>query len=280
MKPMDIGVMMGVGENPLERLQRVKAMEVPTVQMGAPGEDFMTGQPLADLKAAIKQTGIEVTTVFCGFPGEHYADIPTVRRTVGLVPPATRADRLERTQRISDFARSLGVDSISMHIGFVPEDPANPGYAEVVKAAQQVCDYCAKQGQSFRLETGQETGECLKRFIENVARPNLGVNFDPANMILYGSGEPIAALELVGKHVQGVHCKDGKWPTEKDQLGHEVPLGQGEVGIERFVQTLWKVGYRGALTIEREISGEQQLQDIMAAKKLLEGIRAKVMGAG
>jgi len=278
METMAIGVMLGVGENPLERLEKVKGMGVPTVQMGAPGDEFMTGERLEELKAAIKQTGIEVTTVFAGFAGEHYNDIPTVRRTVGLVPPETRPERMERTRRIADFAKALGVDSISMHIGFVPEDVGNPIYADVVKAAQEVCDYCAGQGQDFRLETGQETGECLKRFIGDVGRANLKVNFDPANMILYGSGEPIAALELVGEYVGGVHCKDGTWPTEKDQLGKEMPLGQGEVGIERFVETLWKVGYRGPLTIEREISGEQQTRDIMAAVKLLEGIRAKVMG--
>jgi sugar phosphate isomerase/epimerase len=187
---------------------------------------------------------------------------------------------VDESLTLSQVTQALGVNSISMHIGFVPEDTSNPVYAEVVAAAQKVCDYCHGLDQQFRLETGQETGECLKRFIGDVARPNLRVNFDPANMILYGSGEPIAALELVGKWVGGVHCKDGKWPTEKDQLGHEMPLGQGDVGIERFVQTLWKVGYRGALTIEREISGEQQLKDIMAAKKLLEGIRAEVMAAG
>jgi sugar phosphate isomerase/epimerase len=278
MEQMPIGVMLGVGENPEERLRRVKEMGIPTVQMGCPPQQWWSGEKFEQLKKAIAESGITVTTVFMGFPGEGYADIPTVRRTVGLVPPETRAQRLESAFKIVDFAAAIGVKRAAAHIGFVPEDEKDPLYAEVIEAARKVADRCKSKGLVFALETGQETGPTLKRFIGDLNRDNIRVNFDPANMILYGSGEPIAALKIVGQWVDGVHCKDGKWPTEGGKLGHEMPLGEGEVGIENFVKTLVEIGYRGPLTIEREISGEQQARDIMKAKTLLEGLRKKYLG--
>jgi sugar phosphate isomerase/epimerase len=102
------------------------------------------------------------------------------------------------------------------------------------------------------------------------------VNFDPANMIMYGTGDPIAALKVLAPWVKGVHCKDGVWPKASGGLGEERPLGQGEVGIERFLETLKEVGYEGPVTIEREVPGEQQMQDFLAGKKLLDGIKAKL----
>ena len=142
----------------------------------------------------------------------------------------------------------------------------------------EFADYLKGNGQKLSLETGQETGPTLLRFLHDLGRDNVGVNFDPANMILYGSGDPIAALRLVGQYVIGCHCKDGVPPTEPDQLGTEMPLGQGDVGIERFIRTLHELGYTGPLTIEREITGDQQKADIIEARALLEEIRARVLG--
>jgi len=273
MEPLALGVMLGVGENPRESLRKVRDLGVPTAQLGCPPEKYLAGEGRDQLKQMIADSGVEITTVFCGYEGESYADIPTVRRTVGLVPKDTRAQRIEKTRAIIDFARDLGVQNVAAHIGFIYDDPAEPDYAELVRVLQGICDYAAANGQNFCLETGQEKAETLLRFINDVDRPNLKVNFDPANMILYGSGEPIAALKLLGKYVVGVHCKDGTWPTEKDQLGREEPLGKGDVGIDRFVATLKEIGYKGALTIEREISGEKQLADIKAAIELLESLK-------
>ena len=115
----------------------------------------------------------------------------------------------------------------------------------------------------------------MRRFIDDVDRDNLRVNFDPANMILYGNDQPIPALDLLGRWVDGVHCKDGRWPTEPNQLGHETPLGEGDVDIPRWIEKLISIGFRGPLTIEREISGEEQRRDILKAKALLEGLIAK-----
>ena len=279
MDPLPLGVMLGVGENPLERLRHVQEMGFPTVQMGVPPPAFQTEEAKAEIRRALAETGIVVTTVFCGFPGESYADIPTVRRTVGLVPKETRPERMRLAEGIAQFAKDIGSPRIAIHIGFVPEDRDDPEYAACVEALQRLADIARARGLQVALETGQETAPTLRQFILDSRRGNVRVNFDPANMILYGSGDPIEALDHVGVWVVGTHCKDGKWPTEQGQLGHETPLGQGDVGIETFVTKLWALGYRGPLTIEREITGEQQTRDILMAKELLEGIRAKVLAS-
>lgn len=277
LEPMAIGVMLGVGESPEESLKKVLDVGVRCAQMGRPPDAWLKPAKAAELKKMIRKSGITITTVFCGFDGERYDDIPTVQQTVGFVPKATRAARVKKARQIADFAKILGVKNVAAHVGFVPEDHADPDYKAIVQTVGKFADYLKKNGQRLCLETGQETGPCLLRFIKDMKRSNVRVNFDPANMILYDSGEPIPALKLVGKYVAGVHAKDGIWPTEKDKLGTEVPLGKGKVNIPRFVQTLADLGYRGPLTIEREITGDQQKKDIIKARKLLERIRAKVL---
>ena len=242
----------------------VKDLGIPSIQLHAPHQANRTKETADAFLAKCSDAGVTVTCVFGGFEGESYADIPTTVRTVGLVPEETRAARVQEMKEISDFAKLLGVDAVGLHIGFVPED---------VKA----------NGQNLHLETGQETADHLLHFIDDVARDNLYINFDPANMILYGTGEPIEALKKVGKHVRSVHCKDGTWAPEgrrgKD-WGCEVALGEGDVGMEAYLQTLKDIGYDGPLTIEREIPEDpvQQKADIGKAVSLLEELRSKVLG--
>jgi len=196
---------------------------------------------------------------------------------VGFIPASTRAERERRTYEISDFAAALGVGSIACHIGFVPEDKTHPDYVAVRDLVRRICDYAAKHNQSFALETGQEPAHVLLEFLKDVGRPNLGINFDPANMILYGTGDPIEALEVLAPHVLSVHCKDGDWPP-KDKpgaLGTEQPLGKGSVGIERFVAKLKQIGFRGPLNIEREVEDpDQRRRDILEAVELLRKLAA------
>ena len=212
------------------------------------------------MKTALETAGLTLVTVFAAYEGENYSDIPAVARTVGFVPPETRAERLARTLAVSDFAAQLGVPSMACHIGFVPEDAGNADYLAVREMVRQVCDHAARHGQSFALETGQEPAHVLLRFIGDVDRANLRINFDPANLILYGPGEPIAALETLAPLVISVHCKDGDWPAPgvDGALGIERPLGEGSVGIARFVETLRKVGFRGPLNVERETEDQRE----------------------
>ncbi len=252
------------------RLKTASQLGITTAQVLAPPAEQRTPEKTVELQKAFADAGLTITVVFCGFPGESYADIPTVKRTVGLAPAETRAERLAEAKRISDFARRLGVDAIGLHIGFIPEEPDDPNYAPLVETVRELARYCSGNGQHLHLETGQETAETLLRFIKDVDAPNLAVNFDPANMILYGSGEPLPALRLLGRYVRSVHCKDARWSdTPGQEWGVETLLGEGQVNMAAFVAVLDEIGYQGPLTIEREIAGEEQARDIEKGVQLL-----------
>ncbi len=269
---MQIGIMFWAGrDNPAS----IAAFGVHHGQLGIGGDFELSPQAAADYRALLARVEIAPTTVMVAFNGEDYADIPTVQRTVGFIPQATRAEREQRTLAVSDFAAALGVPGIGCHIGFVPEDKSDPDYAGVRDLVRRICDHAATHNQTLALETGQEPAHALLDFFKDVNRPNLGINFDPANMILYGTGDPIEALDLLGPHVISVHCKDGDWPP-KDKpgaLGTERPLGQGSVGIERFLAKLKEIGYRGPLSIERETHDQEaRLRDIEMAVELLRSL--------
>jgi sugar phosphate isomerase/epimerase len=273
---MQIGVMFWAGKDPAETLATLTAMGVQCGQIGIAGDYALAGEA-AKWKQALEAAAFTVVTVFAAYNGESYADIPTVQATVGFIPPATRQEREARTLEISDFAAAIGAPSIACHIGFVPEDHSDPDFLAVRDMVRRICDYAAARGQSFALETGQEPAGTLLAFFRAVDRPNLRINFDPANLILYGSGDPIEALATLGQHVVTVHCKDGDWPPkdQPDALGTEQPLGKGAVGIPRFLEQLRKVGYQGPLCIEREVPDqEQRLADIRMAVGLLQKLTA------
>jgi sugar phosphate isomerase/epimerase len=156
------------------------------------------------------------------------------------------------------------------HLGFVPENPGDPAYRDVVEAVAHIGRRCLANGIHFLFETGQETPVTLRRLIEDTGLPNLGINLDPANLMMYGKANPVDAVRIFGTLIRGVHAKDGGYPVNGRELGAEKPLGQGEVQVDRLIAALRKIGYRGALTIEREIDGEEQIQDIRNAKALLE----------
>jgi L-ribulose-5-phosphate 3-epimerase len=273
---LEIGVLFWAGGPPSETLRQWKSSGVRCGQMGIAGEMPLEGAA-ARWKPALESERFPLVTIVAAYAGESYADVPTVRRTVGFVPPATREERVQRTLALSDFAAQLGVPGIATHIGCLPEDRLSPDYQAVCEAVRRICDYAARHQQTFALETGQESAEALLDFIRRANRSNLRVNFDPANMILYGSGDPIAALGTLAPHVVTVHCKDGDWPPAHPPgaLGEERPLGRGSVGIERFIAKLKEVGYRGPLIIEREAAdAAQRLRDIQMAAGLLQRLAA------
>lgn len=279
LEELQVGVMFWTGgelgiEAPAgEIAASVRALGVSCGQIGLHVPDLDDAAAEA-WRRALDEHGITVVTAWPGFAGESYASIPVCAATVGYVPPATRGERERRTYRVSDFARKLGIPGLAAHVGCLPEDRSDEQYTAVRDLMRRVCDYCAGNGQTFALETGQESAEALKLFLADVDRPNLGVNFDPANMILYGSGDPLEALETVKDHVITVHCKDGVRPEAAGEWGRETPLGGGVVGMDSFIAKLKEIGYRGPLTIEREIVGEQQRADILEAIALLNRLRA------
>jgi sugar phosphate isomerase/epimerase len=260
--------------DPVATLRGVKELGVNCGQLGIAG-DFPLVGTAPEWKAALASEGFHLSTVFAAYVGEDYADIPTVERTVGFIPESTRSERERRTYEVSDFAAAIGCKSIACHIGFVPHDKSHPNYVGVRDLVRRVCDHAAQHGHTFALETGQEPAGVLLDFFRDVDRPNLGINFDPANLILYGTDDPLPALGLLGKHVISVHAKDGEWPpTDKPgALGTEKPLGQGAVNIPRFIEKLREIGYDGQVNIEREgTSPEQWRRDVRAAVTLLKGL--------
>ena len=257
-------------------LDVVRELGVTTVHLHTPHRESRTPERIAAFRHQLEELGVRVTCVFAGFAGESYADIPTVKATVGIVPSATRQERVAELREIGDFAHALGVDTVGLHIGFVPHNADDPDYQEVVALTQDVCRELAERGQKLHLETGQEPAEVLLRFFHDVGSDNLFNNFDPANMILYGIGEPLEAQEQLGPHVRSVHSKDANWSDRPGETwGMEMPLGQGAVGMERFLDTLDKIGYTGPLTIEREIPQEpaRQKEEIGGALSLLRRLK-------
>lgn len=282
LSPWSIGVFTSIDAGLGVHLDVAKELGIPSIQLHAP---HAAGRTPAAAEAFLKKLddyGIELTCVFGGFEGESYADIPTVERTIGLVPVETRVARLKEMKEIADFARILGCDVVGLHLGVVPHDTKSKEYHDVVEVTRQLCDHAAKNEQAVHLETGQETADALLQFIGDMQRPNLFINFDPANMILYGTGEPIEALKKVGKYVRSVHCKDATWSDQPGVTwGAEVPLGKGQVDIGVYLQTLKEIGYAGPLTIEREIPQEPERQkaEIKHAADLLTSLRATLLGS-
>ena len=279
MEKWPLGVFASIDAGLGIQLEVLRELRVPTVQIHAPSPEKRTPREAEDYLARLTEMNIGVTAVFGGFEGESYADIPTVTRTVGLVPPETRSARLAAMKEISDFAKLLGCDVVALHLGFVPHDTSDPIYQEMLPVTRELCDHLKSNGQNLHLETGQESADGLLQFIGDVDRDNLFINFDPANMILYGSGEPIEALRKLGHLVHSVHCKDACWATKPgEEWGEEKRLGDGEVGMETYLRTLDEIGYSGPLTVEREIpqEAERQKDEVGHAIRLLTDLKAKI----
>ncbi|HIE97020.1 MAG TPA: sugar phosphate isomerase/epimerase, partial [Fuerstia sp.] len=233
MSKWPIGVFASVDAGLGVNFDVVKELGIPSIQLHAPHQSTRTQETADAFLAKCADAGVTITCVFGGFEGESYADIETTARTVGLVPEDTRAARVQEMKEISDFARLLGVDTVGLHIGFVPEDTNSDSYKDLLITTRDLLDHVKGNDQNLHLETGQESAEGLLAFIRDVGRDNLFINFDPANMILYGTGEPIAALRQVGEYVRSIHCKDGTWAANPGQeWGAETPLGEGDVGME------------------------------------------------
>ena len=264
---MRLGVVAGFSRDPEAAIKRVHDLGFPTCQLSI--GTFDDGAA-AKLRAAVDKYGVEVTSSIAGGPGPEIYDFYKGPLTIGLAPREYREARIARIKQVSDFAKKAGIPGVQTHCGFLPENPNEALYTETVNAIRTVAQYCKNNGQTFRCETGQETPITLVRAIKDVGLDNVGVNFDVANLILYGKANPVDAVELLGPYIMGVHAKDGLYPTDTKQLGREVPIGQGKVNFPVLIPLLKKAGYRNPLTIEREIEGAKQTEDILASKAYLE----------
>jgi len=263
-------------------LEVARDLKIPSIQLHTPHATGRTPEAAESFLRKLETYDIELTCVFGGFDGESYADIPTVEKTIGLVPLATRSARLVEMKEISDFARLLGCGAIGLHIGVVPHNTQSREYADIVEVTRQLCDHAMHNEQTLNLETGQESADALLQFIGDTKRDNLYINFDPANMILYGMGEPIPALRKVGSRVRSIHCKDATWSDQPGVTwGAEVPLGKGQVDMRAYLIALKEIGYFGPLTIEREIPQDRDRQraEILHATELLIQLRTEILAS-
>jgi sugar phosphate isomerase/epimerase len=266
-RPLRLGLIVAIQNDPDAAMAKVRHLGLPTAQLYV--EEFHPG--LDDrLRQALERHHIEATSVVVGGPGKEVWDFYGGPLTIGVVPRATRAARVGHIKKASDFAKQCGIPAVQTHCGFIPENPNDAQYKETVETIRDVAEYCKRNGQNLRYETGQETPITLVRTIQDVGTDNQGVNFDLANLILYGKANPVDAIELLGPYVHGIHAKDGLWPTDPKRLGEEVPIGKGKVDFPRIIARLKEIDYRGAVTIEREISGPQQMEDVRAATTYLE----------
>lgn len=270
-KGMRLGLFIAVGHDPDSALKKVHDLGLPTAQLST--ED-LSDEMLERMTAAIKKYNIEVTALNTHGPGPAVWDFYQGPETIGLVPRKYRAARIEHMKRASDFAKKAGIPAIHGHMGFIPENPNVPLYREVVEAVREVAAHIQSNGQIILFETGQETPITMLRLIEDVGLPNQFANLDTANLILYGKGNPVDALDVIGTHVRGMHAKDGRFPTDPRKLGEEVPIGQGKVDFPLLFKRLKALNYRGAVTIEREISGLKQIADIKKSISYLQKLIA------
>ena len=275
-----IGAMVGYDTDVdiLEKFRKNQELGISSCQICIWNVDiFKSDEHAEKIKAAIAETGINVSSLWAGWTGPCEWNFTAGPDTIGLVPVAYRFTRLNELKSASDFAEKIGVKQVVTHVGFIPENPSATEFDGTVAALRNLCGYMKKKGQHFLFETGQETPITLLRTIEAIGTGNIGVNLDTANPILYGKANPVDALDVFGKYVMDTHIKDGFYPTNGMYLGHEARAGDGKANIPEVVRKLIvEYGYEGPFTIEREISGEQQTADIIHAKKLLEDAMANI----
>lgn len=260
-----------------ETIRHVHELGFPTCQIYF---DKLSLDQVKPLQTALKSFGVQVSAVSEHNPGPRVFDFDHGPSTIGLVPSAFRKERITALKRAADFASACNVDAIHTHLGFIPEDPTEAAYSVAVSAIREVAEYCKTKGVMLLAETGEETPITLLRTIQDVGTGNFFVNLDTANLILYGKGNPVDAMDVLGKYVRGTHMKDGLFPTNPHTLGEEVAIGKGRVDFPELFRRLRAVNYRRTITIEREISGPQQTADILASKVYLQRLIKANYGKG
>jgi L-ribulose-5-phosphate 3-epimerase len=274
MSKLDIGVLVGLGKEPEAAMGRVADFGLKSCQICSWQPDAWTDHAGEKLTAACVRLGVRVSTFWAGYTGPatwNFIEGPT---TIGLVPEQYRAERTEELKQAATWAAKFNLPSITTHVGFLPEDPNDPLYTDTVDALKEIVEHCGELGIDFLFETGQETPVTLLRTIERIGTDNVGINLDTANVILYGKGNPVDSLDVFGKYVRDLHIKDGFFPTCGDELGKQVPLGEGKVDFKAVVAGLKELGYTGPLTIECECGGsDKQVAYIKSAIEMLEPLR-------
>lgn len=259
----------------VKEFNKAKELNLQSCQLSIWNPDLYSEESAERVNAALKETGFEVSAVWAGWSGGCEWNFTYGPATIGLVPVTYRLQRYNELLRASDFAERIGVNKIITHVGFIPENPDDPKYSGLVGILRTLCRHLESKGQYFLFETGQETPVTMLRTIQAIGTDNIGINFDTANLILYGKANSVDALEVFGKYVMNTHIKDGNYPTDGLHLGLETPAGEGKANFPGIVKKLKELNYQGPFTIEREISGEEQIRDIEKARDMLLNLMAE-----
>jgi sugar phosphate isomerase/epimerase len=256
-------------QSPAELAEKLKTIGIPRTQLAF--DPLRRGGAWTDGVAKLADLGIGVSSAMFEAVGEDYSTLDSIRQTGGVVPDATWPDTFENFRVMVPMARQAGLTQVTFHAGFLPHDPADPDYAKLSRRLVQVADLFADHGLTCCLETGQEEAATLNAFLADLDRPNVGVNFDPANLVLYDKGDPIAALETLLPRVVSCHVKDATKTRVPGTWGAEVVVGTGDVDWRAFFATLDRAGFQGTLAIERE-AGDQRVADIQVAHAFVRGL--------
>jgi sugar phosphate isomerase/epimerase len=258
-------------EGPKQLIQQVQTLGLPRVQL-ALDPIRADAARWGDFPNQSADNGITIVSGMFGTVGEDYSTMETIRLTGGLVPDATWEENWQNIQAIADLAQSMHLRLVTFHAGFLPHDQRDPGFTKLLQRIRRVADVFAARDIDLGFETGQETAAALREFLEKLERPNVGVNFDPANMILYDKGNPIEALRTLGPWLKQCHIKDARKTRQPGTWGDEVVVGTGEVNWVDFFRVLEQLKFDGDCCIERE-AGNQRLEDIRAARRFVESLK-------
>lgn len=265
-----LGLAVKLADGPAEIMQKVSSFGFTVCQVGVTDVTYYTEETLAILKAERQQYGLDIAILGTGPPGRVVYDFIEGPETIGLVAESTRDERAAAMMQGSDFAAELGIRKVHGHLGFVPEDSQDPRYKSLLPVLRDIARHCRSNGQDFLWETGPETPTTLLRTLEDTGENNVFINFDPANLLMYGKANPVDALDILGPYLGGVHIKDGHYPTGTRELGKEAVVGEGQVDFPLLLRKLRDHDYRGPLIIECELSGERQFDAIRIARRRLE----------
>jgi len=255
-------------KNTQDLISRVKELGLQHVQLALGSLAQMDDKQKHQELGLLTRSGLTFTAGMVGFPGEDYTTIATIKKTGGYVSEKEYPLRRQLTKAAGQIAVEMGMKKVSAHIGFVPPS-SDPNYAAMVTRISDLANDFRSLGLTLMMETGQETATELLQFINDLAVPNVQVNFDPANMILYGAGDPIEAINVLGRHIGHVHVKDATISDAPGVAwGTEVPFGSGQVPPKEFLRALADAGYTGPLVIERE-AGDNRMADIRFAIETL-----------
>ena len=271
---MKVGLLIDITENFEEKIRHAKSLGFDFGQLVIWDMDFYTDENLRALKKLLAELDFTVTDLWCGWSEPVVWKYPDKYTTLGLVPKEYRAKRLEELRRGGKFAYDLGVKNIITHTGFIPDDPSAEAHVGVVGCLKKLCAELKERGQTFSFETGEELPLTLSIMICEIGLDNVGINFDPANLVSGGrSTNPCDAMELLGSRVTGFHAKDAVPAKFGEFGGKQTPIGEGKVDFEHLFRQLKDSGYTGDVVIEHEMySRPDRDGDILKAREYLESL--------